>query len=89
VLDIRQLLLSYGVPSSISIETDYNDAAGRVGYSVGIYYIDQGFAVFYGGGADYQDKVNVCPYLTNYQIITVSFSLQVPPFKEKTESKGL
>jgi len=86
VIDIRQLLLNYGVPSSISIETDYNDVAGRVGYSISVYYIDQGFAVHYGGGTDYQDIINICPYLTNYQILTVVFSLRAPPFKEETNS---
>jgi hypothetical protein len=85
-LDIKQILLDYGTPSSISILTDYNDAAGRVGYSIQVYYTEQGFAVYYGGGTDYQSVVNICPHLKDYQLITIAFSLQAPPFEEKADS---
>lgn len=82
-LDIEQILLNYGKPSSISILTDYNNVAGRVGYTIRVYYIEEGFAIYYNGGADYQDETKICPQLKDYQLITVAFSLQSPPFKEK------
>lgn len=85
-LDIKEVLLNYGMPSMISILTDYNDATNRIGYSIQVYYFEQGFAVYYNGGADYQNGVNICPHLKNYQLITVSFSLQAPPFKGKANS---
>lgn len=83
-LDIQQVLLNYGMPSSISIITDTNDVTNRVGYSIRVYYLEKGFAIYYGGGTDYQDEVNICPYLKNYQLITVFFLLQAPLFEEKT-----
>lgn len=83
-LDIQQVLLNYGIPSSISIITDTNDVTDRVGYSIRVYYLEKGFAIYYGGGTDYQDEVSICPYLKNYQLITVFFLLQAPPFEEKT-----
>lgn len=83
-LDIQQVLLNYGMPSSISIITDTNDVTDRVGYSIRVYYLEKGFAIYYGGGTDFQDEVSICPYLKNYQLITVFFLLQAPPFEEKT-----
>lgn len=82
-LEIRQVLLAYGMPSSISIVKDYNDAAGRVGYSVEVYYQEKGFVVYYNGGADYQNGVSICPHLKDQQLINVAFSLRTPPFQEK------
>jgi hypothetical protein len=86
VMDIRNLLLSYGTPSSISIMTDYDDVTDRVGYSIGVFHIDQGFAVYYNGGADYQPTTNICPSLKDYQLITIGFTLQAPPFQEEKDT---
>ena len=83
ILDIKQLLLSYGEPSLITINTDYNDVEGRVGYSIDVYYLEQGFAVYYNGGADYEDTVKICPHLSDYQLITIGFTLQLPPFEKQ------
>lgn len=85
-IDIRELLLRYGIPSSISIKTDYNDIAGRVGYSIGVFYVDQGFAVYYNGGTDYQSTTSICPFLKDYQLITIGFSLQAAPFDDEQET---
>lgn len=82
-LDIRQVLLAYGMPLSISIITDYNDAAGRVGYSVEVYYPEKGFVIYYNGGADYQNGVSICPHLKDEQLVNVVFSLRASPFREK------
>jgi len=82
-LDIRQVLLTYGMPSSISIITDYSDAAGRVGYSVEVYYPEKGFVIYYNGGADYQNGVSICPHLKDEQLVNVVFSLRASPFREK------
>ena len=86
VIDIKHLLLDYGVPSNITVKADYNDSTGRVAYSIGVIYVTQGFAVYYNGATDYQSTTNICPNLSSYQIIAIVFSLQAPPFKEASNS---